>query len=238
VKSAIIVFALVLLATPVWAGQPAVGNYYSYDLPGGTFHEGRFSESWVGGGHGQLGNTINAQSWDGMTYALGTDWKLWCPSIFIAPVEISNTIDGTGSGEVVYRTTYQGGYFWLSMDGPWGDNTEDYEGPLDFFIVTTTYLFVFGENVGIRSNVTCSGPIDGYTDCMTYEINNAAFWGDTDSAPLPADYPEFLDDNCDPWGPATGGWGSVTEITIVIRGDCDVPVQETTWGKIKALYSE
>jgi hypothetical protein len=235
-KSTILILAVALLATPVFAGSPQQGTYNSYDLPGGAFHAGRFSESWVGGDHGQLNNTVNAESWDAVGEVLGSDWRLWCPSIFSPPVLVGDTRDENGTGEVTWRTSYQGGYFWLSKDGPWGDGTEDYQGNLDFFIVNTTYYYVLGNLTGIRSNITSSGLIDGYTDCMAYEINNAAFWGDTDSEPLPDYYPEFIDQNCNPWAAATGGWGSVTEITLVIGGNCDVPVEETTWGKIKELY--
>ena len=233
-----IVTLMSLLALPVLADQPIVGTYYSYDLPGGTFSTGNFSESWVGtGSHGQIGNTVNAQSWNGSL--LGTEWMLWCPSIQTPPVLVSNTVDGTGTGEVVYRTTYNGGYFWLSGSGPWGNGSQDYSGDLSFFIITTTYHYVFGEILGIRSNVTSSGLINGFTDCMEYEINNAAFFGNTDvDGAKPAEYPPFLDENCSDGVWTRGGWGSVTEIALMISGNCEVATQPSTWGKIKSLYTD
>ena len=233
------IFSIIsLLALPVMADPPSEGVYLSYDMPGGMFSTGYFSESWAGPGRdGQLGNTIHAQSWDGN--ALGTEWMLWCPSIQSPPVLVSDTRDANGTGEVSYRTTYSGGYFWLSMNGPWGNGTEDYSGDLSFFTVNTTYHFVMGDVIGIRSNVTTSGLIDGFVECMVYEINNAAFFGNTDdNGPKPAEFPEFMDDGCSTGTLTRGGWGSVTEIALQIGGECDVATQPSTWGKIKSLYTD
>jgi hypothetical protein len=233
------VLVLGLIAVPAFAGAPTQGTYYTYDMPNGSFNTGHFSESWVDPGqHGQHGNTINAQSWDGIL--LGDEWKLWCPSIQTDPVLVSNTVDGNGDGEVTWRTTYTGGHFWFSDDGPWENVLEpqEYTGDLDFFTVTTTYQYVGGEILGIRSNVVSYGQFDGFTDCMEYTINNAAFFGTTDEGPKPAEFPEFLDENCGTGTWSRGGWGSVTEIALRIRGDCDVATQPSTWGQIKSLYGE
>jgi len=229
-----IAVVLGFIALPAVAAPPVAGTYYSYDLPGGTFNAGRFSESWVdGGAHGQMGNTVNAESWNGTV--LGTEWRLWCPSIQTPPALVSDTrVNGTG--DVTYRTVYTGGHFFLGAVGPWGD--EDYTGDLNFFVITTTYMYVNGELLGIRSNVTSYGQIAGYTDCMEYEINNAAFFGTTDMGPKPSDYPAFLDENCSEGVWARGGWGSATQIAIRIRGQCNVGVEPSTWGQIKALYGE
>jgi hypothetical protein len=230
-----VMVVLAMIALPVLAAPPVAGTYYSYDLPGGTFNAGRFSESWVDpGAHGQIGNTVNAQSWNGT--ALGTEWKLWCPSIQTLPVQVGDTRDVNGTGDVTYRTVYSGGHFWLGSAGPWGD--EDYVGDLDFFVITTTYMYVANKVLGIRSNVVSYGQIDGYTDCMEYEINNAAFYGTTDMGPKPADFPVFLDEYCGEGAWVRGGWGSATQIAIRIRGECNVPVEPSTWGQIKSLYGE
>lgn len=228
------VLAIVLLAVPVLAGAPIEGVYFSKDFPGGSYWPGHFSESWVGPGtHGQTGNTINAQSWDGTT--LGAEWKLWCPSIALPPSLVSDTRDGNGTGEVTWRTTYQGGYYWLGAVGPWGD--EDYTGVVDAFVVTTTYMYVFDDVLGIRSNVTMSGHFDDYSPCLVFSINNCAFFGDTDGGALPSGFPPFLDQGCNA-GPTRGGWGSITEMALEITGECMVGVEPSTWGQIKSLYEE
>ena len=228
---------IAMIAMPALAGPPVAGTYRSYDLPGGTFNAGRFSESWVNPGRdGQLGNTVNAESWNGT--ALGGEWRLWCPSIQTPPVMVSDTRDINGTGDVTYRTVYSGGHFWLSMTGPWGGSGEDYSGDLDFFVVTATYMFVSNQLLGIRSNVVSYGQIGGYTDCMEYEINNAAFFGSTDYSPKPADFPSFLDEYCSAGGWVRGGWGSATQVAIKIRGQCNVPSEPSTWGKVKSLYEE
>lgn len=235
---------LIAMATTAVAQAPlppAAGIYYSDPLPGSSFVSGHFSESWVGTGRdGQLGNTINAASWDGTD--LGTVWKLWCPSIASPPEFVRDTRDENGSGEVVWHTEYLGGHFWLSQNGPWSsDNAIDFTGDCLSFDVTTTYQFVFGEVIGIRSNVTMQGRFDlldpSWDDfCMVYEINNAAFFGNTDDVgPLPAEFPPFIDDNCQTGTMSRGGWGDVTHITMRIIG-CTVPAEETSWGAVKALY--
>jgi hypothetical protein len=227
-------FGLLLAAVPVLAGQPQTGVYLSTDM-GGQMLTGRFSESWVDpGSHGQVGNTLNAQSYDA-GFGLGSQWKLSCASIAFPPSLVSDTRVG-GTGEVTYQTEYTGGLFWMSKSGPWGDGTEDYSGAIDVFRVTTTYMFVDGQVLGIRSNVTTSGSFDNYNDCFEYTINNTAFYGDTSMGPIPMDFPPFMESSCQTGTRTRGGWGSVTEIALRILGDCTVPAQDSTWGAVKALY--
>ncbi len=229
-----IVGLALLVAVPVFAGAPTTGTYYSWDLPGGSFDAGRFSESWVGSS-GQIGNTINAMSWDGA--GLGGEWIVSCPAIASAPTVVSDTRDTTGTGAVTYSTVYGGGSFWLSMNGPWGDGSEDYTGSLNTFNVTSTHQYIAWALTGIRSNITLSGGFDGYDNCMEYVISNAAFVGSTDAMALPGDYPPFMDSSCSS-GPTTGGWGDTVQIEMNVYGSCTIPNQEKTWGALKALYTD
>lgn len=228
----VVVLIVIALAGTAFAGAPTLGVYLSL-TQGGPVLDGHFSESWVGG-PGQIGNTINAQSWSIGT-GLGTEWRFYCPSIAVAPVEIENTVDGSGTGDIVYQTEYAGGLFWLSMNGPWGDATEDYTGQLDIFSVETTYKYVGGTLLGVRSNITMSGHFFGYDNCLNYAITNASQFGTTETGPLPADFPPFLDSSCAE-SPTTGAWGDVTHIAMQITGPCIVGTEETTWGGVKALY--
>lgn len=231
-KSVLLTLVCLALAVTAAATPPQNGAYDSNDL-GGPMQMGRFSESWVASGPGQIGNTIHAMSWDNAT--LGTEWKVWCPSIAMAPVLISDNRDGNGTGDVEYRTDYVGGYFWLSMNGPWGDGSEDYTGVLLSFRVTARYNYILGNLQGIRSNVTLVGDFDGYENCMTYVINNAAFTGMSPAA-LPADYPPFLGTNCVSGMVNTGGWGTTTQITLSVLGTCVIRSQQATWGAVKSRY--
>jgi len=232
-RIAIVGLAL-LVAVPAFAGAPATGTYLSWDMPGGSFDVGRFSESWNGGG-GQIGNTVNAMSWDGAT--LGLEWVVSCPAIASSPTIIIDTRDVDGTGDIIYLTIYGGGSFWFSKDGPWGDGTEDYSGALNTFNVTSTHQYINNVRTGIRSNITLTGQFDGYDNCMEYVISNAAFTGETSVMPLPAGYPPFIDSGCNA-GPTTGGWGDTVQIELNIFGSCVVPIEEKTWGAVKALYAD
>ena len=132
-KLLILLLAMTLCAHPAMAGPPIDGVYNSNDIPGGTVCTGRFSESWIDpGSAGQIGNTINAMSCN--EQGLGSEWKMSCGSISQPPQLVSDTRDGSGTGDVTWRTQYSGGSFWLCCDGPWGD--EDYTGSFSSFIVT------------------------------------------------------------------------------------------------------
>lgn len=226
---------LMLIAGTAFATPPQTGVYLSNDF-GGVMLTGRFSESWVNpsASHGQVGNTIDAMSWNGAV--LGTEWKVWCPSIALPPTLVSDNRDGNGTGDVTYQTTYGGGVYWMSKNGPWGDGSVDYTGTVQSFMIVTTYQYVFGQLLGIRSNVTMIGKFDGYDNCMEYTINNAAFVGTTDVMPLPSDYPPFYDSSCATGTVSRGGWGTVTQIAIRIYGSCAVATRPASWGAIKALY--
>jgi len=236
-KKFAIMFALLLAAVPVLAGPPQSGVYLSTDM-GGLMLPGRFSESFVDpGSHGQVGNTLNAESYDAFP-GLGSQWKLYCASIAFPPSVVADT-RVSGTGEVTYRTQYAGGQFWMSKFGPWGDGTVDYTGTIDIFTVTTTYMFVNNQVLGIRANVTTVGSFDNYDGCFEYTINNTAFYGDTDTVgPLPAGFPAFMDSSCQLGTRTRGGWGSVSEIALRVLGSCTVPTQESTWGSVKALYGD
>jgi hypothetical protein len=239
----LIALAALVVATPAAAQPdplpPVNGIYNSADqVPGGLVLTGRFSEAWNGGAEGALTNTINAESFDGAT--LGTQWRVWCPSIGAPPTLVSNTVVG-GTGDIVYETTYAGGLFWFSKNGPWSaDNLVDFTGTVQSFVVVSTHQYVGGMRIGVRSNITMQGLFDQQyaswsTPCMEYAIQNGSIQGSTDMGPFPALYPPLLDDTTCAPGPATGAWGSVTQITMVIM-DCVVPTEPTTWGRIKSQF--
>lgn len=224
---------LLLIAGQALAGPPVVGTYQTFDLPGGSFNIGHFSESWVAPTFyaGNPGNTINAESWDGAT--LGNEWTLHCAAISAPPTLVNDTrVNGTGTVE--YDTYYDGGMLWLGASGPWGD--EDYDVVVDYFRVSSTHLYLADVLQSVVSDVTIFGSFTNYINCMTYTIANAAIYGNTAQVgPLPADYPGFTDAACAA-GPQTGAWGNTEEITLLIYPTCEIGVEESSWGAVKARF--
>jgi hypothetical protein len=228
-----LLFALTLLLVPtlVLAGQPTPGTYTSTDI-GGLMLTGRFSESFVGGGPGQLGNTIHAQSFDGAV--LGTQWSLSCVSIAAPPVVQSDTRDANGTGFVTYVTDYDEGEFVLEANGPWGDGSQDYTGVVVTFQNTSSHQYFENQLIAVVSNVNIFGTFDGFADCMEFVISNSATLGSAPD-PKPADYPEFMDPSCG-FPPLFGAWGDVPSITLTITGDCAVDGETSSFGTLKSRW--
>jgi hypothetical protein len=229
-KQLFLTMILVLVPTLALGGPPAAGTYLSQDI-GGLMLNGRFSESYVGGSPGEIGNTIYAQSFDGST--LGTQWNLSCVSIAASPTLISDSRDVSGTGSVIYITQYDEGTFFLDSSGPWADGSESYTGIVLTFENTSTHQYVLGDLVAVTSNVTIYGMFDGYSDCMQFVLSNSATLGSSPD-PKPADYPDFMDDFCGS-GTQIGAWGVVPTITLTIQG-CSVDNDATSFGTLKTRW--
>jgi hypothetical protein len=223
------VVAVLALAVSAQAGPPVNGVYKS-DL--GQMLEGRFSECWVGGGQGQLGNTVHGQSWDGTL--LGTNWEVACPYIQMPPQLISDNVDGNGNGTRTYRTRYFGGTFRLSGTGAWAGGDAFYGGDLDSYVHNTTFTIVNWVPQSYVTNVQLYGYIDGYTQCMQISIANAMSEG---YGPQQADFPVYLNGPaaCAPATGLIGEYGHVHCITLVIL-HCETGADNTSWGAVKSLY--
>jgi hypothetical protein len=231
-KRWILAVSLLLLPGLALAGAPVNGVYYSVDQPSGTFLTGHFTESWVSNppNQGQVGNAINAQSWDGTT--LGAEWWLSCPAIAAPPTLITDAVTN-GDGFRIYQTTYSGGVLWLSATGPWGD--EDYYADVLSMTVSSTHLYTGGTLIDVVSDITLFGSFRGYAPCFEYTISNAAINGYGDTGTLPMGFPPFVAGaTCDPVG--FGAWGDVTATTLTITGDCSVGNEVRTWGALKARF--
>lgn len=230
-KRLIPILLLLLVPGLVMAAPPVVGTYQTTDL-GGLVLPGHFSESWLAPTFyaGNPGNTLNVQSWDGT--ALGGMWTLICPSIVAPPTIISDTrVNGTGT--ITYATNYANGIFWLGAAGPWGD--EDYDVQVDQMTVTSEHLYVGGVQQSVVSNIDIFGSFTGYLNCMAYTLSNAAITGTTQLGALPAGYPEFIDTGCAP-GPQDGAWGDAVQATLVIYPTCEVGIEQSSWGAVKARF--
>lgn len=227
----------VLCAGFAVAGPPLDGVYDSTDL-GGLVELGRYTESYAtAGGSLDPGTTLNAQSWNGMD--LGLQWKYFCATQVTAPVLLVDNVNASGNGNRTYMKTFVGGFVWLSGSGPWANGDPSYTGIIDTYSEIETIQYVEFERVAAVTNVQASAHFDGYAQsCMTFAVDNGSEVGSTDFGDmLPADYPPFLEPtNCDPTG-VYGGWWDLFTITLTIT-DCATPVEEATWGSVKALYAE
>jgi len=225
-----LVFAVLLAAVSAVAGPPINGVYTS---AASQVLNGRFSEAYIGGGQGQIGNTVHAASWDGA--ALATQWEVLCPWLQYTPQLIENTLDPYGTGQLVWRSIYYGGTIWLTGGGAWGGGDPDYTVDLEFYTHTTTITYNQGQPVGFVTNVVCRGFFIGYPTCMELTIANAASMGQ--GGVPPSDYPTLRDHTggCVDVVGYVGDWGVVHSITMVITG-CPTGTQIGTWGAIKSLY--
>lgn len=218
------------LSIPAEAGPPKNGVYTS---AAGNVLTGLFSESWIGGGRGMVGNTIHSQSWNGTS--LGTQWDVSCASIAFPPVLLDDTVDETGTGHRTYRTTYTGGSFWLAGSAAWGGGDPEYSGELSFYSHVTTYQYREGVQTAYVVNAQLGGYFDGYGRCMQITIANAASSG---AGSQTRAYPQFLDGAADcqaaPLG-MVGEWGTVHSITLVVL-DCTTSTEPGTWSTLKNLY--
>jgi hypothetical protein len=237
-RSGIVLFALLtmLLAGTSMAGPPLDGVYDSIDL-GGSVYLGRYTEGWDAGGSAiDPGTTLHAESWNDPD--LGTQWRYWCSTIMTAPVVLVDNVDANGNGNRTYMKTFVGGYIWLTGSGPWANGDPDYPGTIDNYAEFETVTYSNWEPVAAVTNVQATAHFDAYPDqCMTFYIGNGSEVGSTATGGTkPAGFPDFLDPNCNPTR-LEGAWWDFFTITLSIT-DCTTPVEEATWGAVKALYAE
>jgi hypothetical protein len=220
--------------------QPVDGEYQSTDI-GGPMYTGVFSESWTGDSpsHGVVGNTIIASSTDGP--AVGTQWEVWCASISAPPVELSDTRDVNGDGVVIWSAAYDNGLFWLFGEGPWGaPGVSDFHGVVSAMVIQTTFTWVGGVVTTITSEITLSGEFDaGSWDGKCLDLNaTGVLDGTTDLDTKPEDFPAFMESGCAPSPNNQGAWGYFGALTLEILDCGPTPVENTTWGSVKAMYTD
>jgi len=230
--AAILLFSLASLAGAAGLNPPLPATYKTLN---GSIQPGRATESMpCDGCDGQIGNMIDAESWDGAS--LGLNWRLSCEQISASPTLIFDGVVG-GNGQRIYNTSYTGGTLWLSGTGSWGTGDPYYTGLVSSFTVITTKQYVAGQVVGVVSNINFTGTIDGYDNCFTMAISNSEVVGATPGAPgEPGPFPAFVGPlNCNLTG-SSGAYVDVHDITFSILGHCSVPARSSTWGQLKSIY--
>ena len=234
-RTGYVVIAMVALAilashTTVLA-DPVPGLYNSTDL-GGQLLTGRAS-TWRPGINSGLPHVLHAQSWDGST--LGVQWDVSC-AIESTPFAIQDNRNISGTGTVVYTSTFQGGTLTLYAGGwPWGDGS----ATLGTTTLISTVQFVNNIPVASVVNGNTSGTFSNGCN-LVFAIANGSGVGETTSLnPLitkPATFPTFLDAGCGPADPLLqfGTWGTTLTQTMAI--DCGaLPVSTSTWSAVKGL---
>jgi hypothetical protein len=226
-----------LLAGASFAGAPINGDYQSTDL-GGPVYTGRYTESWdEGGGATESGTTLNAESWDGAS--LATQWRYWCGTETSDGVLLVDNLNPTtGNGNRTYMKTFDGGYIWLSGTGPWANGDPDYFGTIDTYTEFETIAYSNWVPIAAVTNVQAIAHFDDYPDkCMAFYIGNGTRIASTEVGdPIPPDYPDLLDTDCNATR-TEGAFWNFFSVTLSIN-ECAVSTEGSTWGGIKSIFSE
>jgi len=188
-----VALAIVALGSLTAEAGPIVG-YYESEFSGDVL-EGHWSESYVGGGPGQLGDEVRASSWDGA--ALGTQWELTGAAIDSPPVKLLDTVNAHGDGLIIWYTTYSDGVLTLTDQGPWwnpADPGTAYTVDVTHYAHTTQNTYRDGQVVASSTIVDMEGAFRDYggwtVDFVVAQAIPAGFAGPDE--PLPAGYPDLL----------------------------------------------
>jgi len=201
--------AVLLIAGSLQAA-PIPGPYKSNDL-GGWIEQGRYAESYAGGGALQVDDVINVASWDGL--ALGGQW------LISGPVIESVDDEGIQPGDVhEYVVSYDANdaTMLLKNTGPWW-NDDDSPGMTQYVVDITGYRHTVHVDQlgGVESFMHVRGTFPEFTvglDVYTIEFFMATAVREGEGTDPPVDYPEYL-----PQGyQEDGHWGRVQQIQTVI----------------------
>ena len=205
------ILSVLMAVTAGAAAAPKTGLYESPEA-GSDFLIGHWSESFVGGGEGQIGNTIHGASWDGAQ--LTDQWEIAGPAIDAAPVLIFDDVDPvTGDGIRIYFTTYSGGVVTLGDSGPWwntGDSPAytEYLADVEAYSHTTTKVYDNFQEAGFSSSVYLRAVFQDFPEYEIWFLEAVAIPHGV-GQPLPVGYPSFI-------GASAGAWGEVQNIRMEI----------------------
>ncbi len=223
VIAAVTVGILAMQAT----AAPVTGVFESEEFNGDII-DGRWTESYAGGGPGLAGNVLNAASWDGTT--LGGQWTIGGMTLD----ENAQLIDLDTMGSLTiekYFSQYVGGQMLLkkeARDGnsawwgePDGSAMEEYTVFIDEYTHHTQVTKLNGVEKGVYSLITMTGSFDPNTDSEYYynvEFMLAVAVKTGEGAGPPAGFPDFLGDPND-----NGQWGVAQKIRMEIAQGEEVP---------------
>jgi len=235
VTSVLTVLAMVTIPALSLAGPPLNGDYTTLDM-GGPVSTGRATESWdAGGGELLAGTTLSAASWNGAT--LGAEWRYTCGTLAAPAVLLVDNVNASGNGNRTYMKTFVGGQMWLSGSGPWANGDPSYSGAITSYTEFETIQYSSWTAVAAVSNVQAVAHFDNYpSTCVAFTTSNGVKLGTTDNGGAkPMDYPDFIAGGTCTATRTLGAWWNMREMIISIAG-CEVPVQNSSWGSLKASY--
>lgn len=212
VVAAALVAAVAVFGSTVQAG-PITGDYSSTDL-GGTVTPGRWTEGFVAGLPGAVGNGAHAESWNG---TLGSEWELTGatitgttvlsgpalpPAVGVVTVVYQRLFDVTNADLILKNT----GSWWNAADNP----ATEYVVNLSSYVQILTVTYADQQIANASSIETFSGT---FQDFAGYELLYGHTLGAYDNAGvvLPAGYPSF-----EPGTALAGAWGTAEGVRFTI----------------------
>lgn len=186
-----------LAAAAMVQAAPIVGDY-----EGPAMLDGRWSESFNGGGPRQVGNEIRAGSWDGST--LGSQWQ-FAGATLLQDTMVSDQTFG-GLQVVQYYTVYTGGTATLKS-GPWATGGDgDYTVNLSSFTQSTIVTLFQGNLLTVVGAISMQGTFPGYANYVVEYL--AATSSIVGQGVPPPSYP--------PLSAAQGAWGAAQDVQMRI----------------------
>ncbi len=184
--------------------QCATCHMYTEDHADGPATAGRWSEGYVGGDHGQVGNVFHGASWDGAT--LGLEWDISGPTL-LTSVETSNDLDGGGNGTITKEVTYDGGT--LIIDSALWGGSGLVTATVSHTVLHVTYVYVANNIDWAASHAEMEAEAEVVATPEYPIILIATLHYDGPGGGwLPLDYPPYLG------GATAGQWGTAVDVEI------------------------
>lgn len=212
----------IFVAAAAYGGAPVPGVY-----GGAQTDDGRYAESFAAAAQFATVGNVNQTASDDLSNPLGYQWSYSC-----AEINTATLLQDLGTQQKwQYFFDVTNATFYLRGTGEaWDGGDAFYTGVIDEFSETGWNVYFFGSWVGWNSDVAWSGHFDPPYDgtCISWLANNVMATNYT--------YPSWVEADCST-PRSFGTTGNQTNVTIDIHtGDCQVPVEESTWGAIKELY--
>lgn len=235
-------FGAILLLTCASTGWTAVGADVYGTIDGNPYSARLTQSEDEFGPVPEASHVLSVASWNGKT--LGSEWALAC-GVQSAPAEVKGGLDGKGTGVVITTTTFEGGSFYMTQLGPWGDTWGNLTGVILVNEVVLTEYYKGWMPAGTEMVADARGVTKTGRE-VRFQITDCLGWGKIEG--MVRNFPKLLDQSCQPTR-THGYWGEMGEVTITIvqggaralnarseDGDQVTPALAPTWGAVKIRY--